>query len=159
LKGWNGRILRLDLSKAKTEVQAYDADTALAFLGGRGLAAKILWEETNPSMNALSAECPLIFAAGPLAGLGFPSSGKLVVAAKSPLTGGYGDGNLGSLAAVHLRKAGFDAVVISGAAKKPSYILIINDAVEVIDAEDLWGSEHLKRRENFESVTAETLES
>jgi len=139
LKGWNGRILRLDLSRAKTEVQAYDAATALAFLGGRGLAAKILWEETNPSMNALSTGCPLVFAAGPLTGLGFPSSGKLVVAAKSPLTGGYGDGNLGSSAAVHLRKAGFDAVVISSAAKKPSYVLVMNEVVEVIDAEDLWG--------------------
>jgi len=139
LKGWNGRILRLDLSRAKTEVQAYDAVTALAFLGGRGLAAKILWNEANPGMNALSPQCPLIFAAGPLTGLGFPGSGKLVVAAKSPLTGGYGDGNLGSLAAVHLRKAGFDAVVISGAAKKPSYVLIINETVEVIDAKDLWG--------------------
>jgi len=138
LKGWNGRILRLDLSKAKTEVQAYDAATALAFLGGRGLAAKILWEETNPGMKALSPECPLIFATGPLAGLGFPSSGKLVVAAKSPLTGGYGDGNLGSLAAVHLRKAGFDAFVVSGVAKKPSYVLVINEVAEVIEAEDLW---------------------
>jgi aldehyde:ferredoxin oxidoreductase len=139
LEGWNGRILRVDLSRGKTEVQAYDAATALSFLGGRGLAAKILWEETNPRMNALSPECPLIFAAGPLTGLGFPSSGKLVVAAKSPLTGGYGDGNLGSLAAVHLRKAGFDAVVVSGAVKKPSYVLVMNEVVEVIDAEDLWG--------------------
>ena len=140
LKGWNGRILRINLPKAKTEVQPYEAATALAFLGGRGLAAKILWEETSPGRDALSPGCPLIFAAGPLTGLGFPSSGKLVVAAKSPLTGGYGDGNLGSLAAVHLRKAGFDAVVISGAAKKPSYIIIINEVVEVTEAEDLWGT-------------------
>ena len=139
MKGWNGRILRLDLRKAKAEFQAYDAETALAYLGGRGLAAKILWDETDRGVNALSPRCPLIFAVGPLTGLGFPSSGKLVVAAKSPLTGGYGDGNLGSLAAVHLRKAGFDAVVISGAAKKPSYISINNEVVEILDAEDLWG--------------------
>jgi len=139
LKGWNGKILRLDLSRAKTEVQAYGVDMALAFLGGRGYAAKILWDETRPGMNALSQESLLVFATGPLTGLGFPNSGKLVVAAKSPLTCGYGDGNLGSLAAVHIRKAGFDAVVASGVAKKPSYVLIIDDAVEIIDAEDLWG--------------------
>jgi len=139
LKGWNGKILRLDLSRAKSEVQVYGSDMALAFLGGRGYAAKILWDETSPGMDALSPKSLLVLAAGPLTGLGFPNSGKLVVAAKSPLTGGYGDGNLGSLAAVHVRKAGFDAVVFSGMAKKPSYVLVIDDSVEIIEAEDLWG--------------------
>jgi len=82
-----------------------------------------------PGVDALSPENKLIVAAGPLTGLPGPSLGKLVLAAKSPLTGGYGDGNIGTVAAVHLRKAGYDAAVIEGKAEKPAYIYIENDKV------------------------------
>jgi len=139
MKGWNGRILRLDLSREKVGSQEFDADFAMKFMGGRGFAAKILWDETKLGIDPLSPENLLIMATGPLTGLPLPSSGKIVVAAKSPLTGGYGDGNLGSWAAVNLRKAGYDALVITGASRKPSYIAITASDVEIKDAEDYWG--------------------
>ncbi|RLI17797.1 aldehyde ferredoxin oxidoreductase [Candidatus Bathyarchaeota archaeon] len=137
--GWNGQILRINLSDGKTSVQKYDADFAKKFFGGRGFAAKILWDELKPGIDAFSPENKLVLAAGPLTGLPGPSLGKLVVVAKSPLTGGYGDGNLGTMAAVHMRKAGYDAVVIEGKAKKPVYLFVEDDEVNVNSAEGLWG--------------------
>jgi len=137
--GWNGRILRVNLSLNKISTQKFNSEFALNFLGGRGFAIKILWDELTPGIDPLSPENKLVFATGPLTGLPIPSSGKIVVASKSPLTGGYGDGNLGSIAAVELRKAGYDAVVIEGKAEKPCYINIEDDLVEIINADDLWG--------------------
>ena len=137
--GWNGRFLRVNLSKMKAVAKEYDAKIAKNFLGGRGFAAKILWEELKPGIDSLSPENRLIFAAGPLTGFALPSSGKLVVAAKSPLTGGYGDGNIGTYAAVQMRKAGYDAIIIEGKAKKPNILLVQDGLVEFLDAGDFWG--------------------
>jgi len=139
MHGWNGKLLRVDLTKGKAVPQKYDANFAETFLGGRGFAAKILWDELKPGMDPLSPENRLIFAAGPLTAFPLPSSGKLLVAAKSPLTGGYGDGNLGTHATVQMRRTGYDAIVIQGKASK-STILYINDAeTEFVDARDHWG--------------------
>ena len=89
--------------------------------------------------DPLSPENKLIFATGPLTAIGLPNSGKLVVASKSPLTGGYGDGNIGTLAAVHMRKAGYDALVIEGKAEKPAIIHIKDETCEFVNATDFWG--------------------
>ncbi|RLE64790.1 MAG: aldehyde ferredoxin oxidoreductase [Thermoprotei archaeon] len=137
--GWNGQLLRIDLSKEKITIQKYEEHLAIKYIGGRGFAAKILWHEIPAGADPLSPQNVLIFAAGPLTGIPGPSTGKLVVAAKSPLTGGYGDGNVGSLAAVHLRKAGYDAIVVSGASNRPIYLYIENEKAEILSADDLWG--------------------
>ncbi len=139
LKGWHGRILRIDLSKRKASIVKLDAKIYIDYVGGRGLAVKLLWDWLRPGIDPFSPYNILVFAVGPLSGLPLPSSGKLVVASKSPLTNGYGDGNIGTMASVHLRKAGFDAIVVTGASDKPVYLYIENDKVEFRDAEDLWG--------------------
>ncbi|CAB50110.1 tungsten-containing formaldehyde ferredoxin oxidoreductase [Pyrococcus abyssi] len=138
MKGWWGRILRVNLTTGEVKVQEYPEEVAKKFIGGRGLAAWILWNEVK-GVDPLSPENKLVFAAGPFNGLPTPSGGKLVVAAKSPLTGGYGDGNLGTMASVHLRRAGYDALVVEGKAKKPVYIYIEDDNVSILSAEGLWG--------------------
>jgi len=137
--GWTGVFLNVDLSKNKAIAESYDASMALNFIGGRGFAAKILWDTLQPGIDPLSPKNKLIFAAGPLTGFGLPNSGKLVVAAKSPLTGGYGDGNIGTWAAVQMRKAGYDAVIIEGKAETPIVLHIKNKVAEFIDAKDFWG--------------------
>jgi len=139
LKGWNGRLLRVDLSKGTTKAEEYTDDLAKRFVGGRGFAVKLLWDELKPGTDPLGPENMLIFATGPLTGHRLPSSGKMVVAAKSPLTGGYGDGNLGTWASPNLRRAGLDAIVITGKAENPSYLLIEDEEYEIRDASDLWG--------------------
>ena len=137
--GWTGNFLQVDLSRNKAVAESYDATMALNFIGGRGFAAKILWDTLQPRVDPLSPENKLIFAAGPLTGLGVPNSGKLVVAAKSPLTGGYGDGNIGTSAAIQMRQAGYDAVIIEGKAETPVVLHIKNKVAEFVDAKDFWG--------------------
>ncbi|NJE84301.1 aldehyde ferredoxin oxidoreductase [Thermococcus sp. CX2] len=151
MKGWWGRILRVDLTDNKIWVQEYSPDVAQQFIGGRGLAIKILWDEVKGA-DPLGPENKLVFAAGPFNGLPTPSGGKLVVAAKSPLTGGYGDGNLGTMATVHLRKAGYDAIVVEGKAKKPVYLYIENDNVSILSAEGLWGLDTFKTEEELKKI-------
>jgi len=154
--GWNGVFLQVNLSKNKAVAESYDARLALNFLGGRGFAAKILWDKLKPGVDPLSPENKLIFAAGPLTGLGLPSSGKFVVAAKSPLTGGYGDGNIGTVAAVQMRNAGYDAVIIEGKAKTPVVLHIKNKIAEFVDAKDFWGLNSFETEAQLKNIYART---
>jgi len=117
--GWTGAFLNVDLNKSKAVSMKYDESLALNFIGGRGFAVKILWDTLKQGTEPLSPENKLIFATGPLTAVGLPNSGKLVVAAKSPLTGGYGDGNMGTMAAVNMRRAGYDTLIIEGKAQTP----------------------------------------
>ncbi|MEM2080748.1 MAG: aldehyde ferredoxin oxidoreductase family protein [Candidatus Bathyarchaeia archaeon] len=150
--GWNGVFLQVNLSKNKAVAESYDARLALNFLGGRGFAAKILWDRLKPGTDPLSPENKLVFAAGPLTGVGLPNSGKFVVAAKSPLTGGYGDGNIGSAAAVQMRKAGYDAVVIEGKAETPIILHIKDKTAEFVDAKDFWGLSTFETEAQLKSI-------
>ncbi len=137
--GWAGKILRVDLTKNKVSDQELDKDLAFNYVGGRGFAAKILWDELKPGTDPLSPDNLLIVATGPLSGTPVPSSGKIVVAAKSPLTGGYGDGNLGAEAAQYLKAHGYDAIVVKGKAEKPVLLHIHENGVEIKDASSYWG--------------------
>lgn len=139
MKGWNGAILRVDLTEKKHSVQRVAPEFAAKWVGGRGFAARIIWEEVPAGADPLGPHNVLVLAAGPLTGLTVPSSGKMVVAAKSPLTGGYGDGNIGSMASVELRKAGYDAIVVKGASSKPVVLVVEDGKVSFEQADDLWG--------------------
>jgi len=141
MKGWNGKILRVDLSKKTVKVETYTEETAKKFIGGRGLAVKLLWDELPRGVDPLGPENIIVFATGPYTAFQVPNSGKMVVAAKSPLTGGYGDGNLGTRAAVNMRKCGLDAVAVAGKSEKPVYIYVENDEAEIRDAGHLWGKD------------------
>ncbi|MCD6446124.1 aldehyde ferredoxin oxidoreductase family protein [Candidatus Bathyarchaeota archaeon] len=157
MHGWSGKFLRVNLSKNKAKTEKYDAALAKNFLGGRGFAIKILWDELKPGTAPLSPENKLIFAIGPLTGLTLPSSGKMVIAAKSPITGGYGDGNIGTYAAVHMRKAGYDAVIVDGKAEKPTVLLIQDGKVSFLNGEDFWGLSSFETEEKLREVYGKTV--
>ncbi len=135
---YGGNILRVDLSTGKVEKQSTSA-YAEKWLGGRGLNARILYEELQPGIDALSPENILIFSAGPLTGSMFPGSGRVEVAAKSPVTGIQGMSNMGGYWGPELKYAGYDSIIIRGRAQNPVYIAINNDSVEVKDASHIWG--------------------
>jgi aldehyde:ferredoxin oxidoreductase len=139
MKGWNGKILRVNLTEKRTEISPYSEEIAKKFIGGRGLAVKLLWDELPKGIDPLGPENMLIFATGPYTAFNVPNSGKMVIASKSPLTGGHGDGNIGTRAATNLRKCGIDAVVVKGKAEKPVYLYMENDNVEIHDAKEIWG--------------------
>jgi aldehyde:ferredoxin oxidoreductase len=154
--GWTGKFLHVNLNKGKAVANAYDASVAHGFLGGRGFAIRILWDELKSGIDPFSPDNKLVFAAGPLTGFSLPSSGKLVVASKSPLTGGYGDGNIGTLGAVQMRKAGYDAMVVEGRAKKPTTIVVRDETVEFLDATDLWELTSFETEKRLSSIYGNT---
>jgi len=139
LKGWSGQLLWVDLSRQEWKTVKYPAEWALMYVGGRGLAARLLWEYMPAGADPLGPENLLIMAVGPLSGLPGPSTGKLQVAAKSPLTGGYGDGNVGTYMSIEMRKAGIDAIVFSGASRQPVTVVVEGNRVSFEPADDLWG--------------------
>jgi aldehyde:ferredoxin oxidoreductase len=145
-------LLRVDLSSGRYWIQDIDPSILVSFVGGRGLAVKLLWDELQPGVDPLSPLNKLVIAAGPLTGYPGPNTGKLVIAAKSPLTGGYGDGNIGSWASVHLRRAGFDAMVIEGASPKPVYLYVEDDKVSLMPADDLWGLDTFETEDRLRRV-------
>lgn len=144
MKGYAGKLLRVNLSDGRITKEEISDSTKRNFLGGRGFAIKLIWDEVK-KVDPLSEGNKIIFSTGPLSGQLLPSSGKMVIAAKSPLTGGYGDGNIGTMASVHLRKAGYDVLVVEGKSEKPCYLLIEDDKVKILSAISLWG------RDTFES--------
>lgn len=154
MQGWNGFFLKINLNKNTSTAEPYDENLALNFLGGRGFAAKILWDTLKQGTDPLSPENKLIFATGPLTGIGLPNSGKLIIASKSPLTGGYGDGNIGSWAAVNIRKAGYDAIIVEGKASDPVVIHVKDKTCEFWDAKDLWGKSSFETEEQLRKKTS-----
>jgi len=139
MNGWTGNLLRINLTTGSVKKESFTEEFARSWIGGRGFALKILWDELKPGIDALGPENKLVVALGPIAGIPAPNTGKTVVAAKSPLTGGYGDGNLGTRVTVELRKAGYDGLIIEGQALSPVYINIVNDRVEILPAGEIWG--------------------
>jgi aldehyde:ferredoxin oxidoreductase len=141
MHGWSGKILYIDLDKREHRSLELPGEVYRMFLGGRGLAIKLLWDLNPVGVDPLSPDNHLIFAVGPLTAYPLPSSGKMVVASKSPLTRGYGDGNIGTKAAVELRRLGYDAIVIRGRASKPVILYVSCEEIQYVDAEDLWGKD------------------
>jgi aldehyde:ferredoxin oxidoreductase len=150
MKGYVGKILRVNLSDGRISKEEISEEMRRKFLGGRGFAAKILWDEVS-GVDPLSEGNKIVFSTGPLTGLPLPSSGKMVIASKSPLTGGYGDGNIGSMAAVHLRRAGYDVLIVEGRSERPCYIAIHDEKVEILDARKMWGQMTFEAQDSLEA--------
>jgi len=138
LYGYAGRVLQVDLTRGKTISQELDKGLARNYIGGNGFCARLLFDLVKPRTNPLGPENVLIFAAGALNGTIWPQSGRYEVAAKSPLTGVYGEANSGGHWGAELKHAGFDAIIIRGRAKKPAYLCIEDGRAELRDAKRLW---------------------
>jgi aldehyde:ferredoxin oxidoreductase len=154
VNGYAGKILRVNLSRREVSEETIPENMKENFLGGRGFALKILWEEVRGA-DPLAEDNKVVFSTGPLTGLPVPSSGKMVIATKSPLTGGYVDSNIGGRASVHLRKAGYDALVVEGKAESPAFLSIHDDQVEILDARNLWGKNTFQAQEELEHAFGE----
>jgi len=135
--GWKRRILRIDLSKGRIDRFVPEAALLKNYLGGRGLGAKIVYD--NGRVNALSPYNLLVFAVGPLTGTTTPASGRVSLSTKSPLTGTIFDSNCGGSFGPELKKAGYDAIIISGKSPEPVFIEIKDERVELKPAGMLWG--------------------
>jgi len=137
--GYVGKILRINLKDRTVKTEALNLDEAKKYVGGRGLGTKILTDEVDPTIDALSPENKLIIANGPLTGTPTPASGRYMVVTKSPLTGTVASSNSGGFWGAELKFAGYDVIIIEDKSEKPVYINIEDDKVEIRDAAHLWG--------------------
>ncbi len=141
LGGYMGKILRVNLSSGKISKEQIDEKIAKKFIGARGYAAKILYDEVSPGVNPLGEKNKLIFATGPLTLTPSPTSGRYDVVTKSPLNNVIAGSNSGGFWGPELKKAGYDILIIEGKSEKPVYLWITEDKVELKDASHLWGKD------------------
>ena len=169
LIGYNGKIAYVNLTDQAVDVKDLDPQIAKDYLGGTGLSAKITYDLLSEDdygtlkKNPYSEINPLIFATGPVTGTIRPSSGRYTVTAISPLTGIWGEGTSGGYFPISLRNSGFDAIVIIGKAKNPTYLYVHDDSIEFKDANNIWGKDtyesqsYLKNELNNDKIRVATI--
>jgi len=139
MHGYHGRYLRVNLTTGVGEWLPLAEEVLRRFLGGAGLGAYLLHREAPAGVDPLAAEAPLIFVFSPLVGTPLTTSAKFAVVAKSPLTERFNDALCSSHFALAGKRAGMDALVITGSCAEPSLLVIDDGRVEVRPAKDLWG--------------------
>lgn len=137
--GWNGKILRINLTRGTLLAEEMPGYLMEDYIGGRGMCSRILFDEVDPRIDALSPENKLIFATGPLTGSGAPAASRFVVSAKSPLSNCVSSPCCGGYFGANLKYAGYDLLIIEGKSEEPVYVTICNDRVEINAAKHLWG--------------------
>ena len=139
MNGWVGTLLRVNLTNSSIQVEELSGTLTNQFLGGRGLASKILYDEVDAEVDPLSPENKIIFMTGPLTGTGVIGGASYVVVTKSPLSGSIACSTAEGYFGPELKCAGFDGIVIEGQAIEPVYLSIEDDQVELLSASHLWG--------------------
>jgi aldehyde:ferredoxin oxidoreductase len=129
----------IDLTEERIHCEETDPVQLNTWLGGRGYAAALLYDRVGPEVDPLSPQNHLIFSSGALNGTPWPSSSRYHVTFKSPATGAYGYANAGGHFGPELRKAGYDALVITGCASDPVYLMVDGADIRILPAGHLWG--------------------
>jgi aldehyde:ferredoxin oxidoreductase len=142
--GYNGKILRVNLSSGKIATEEYPENFYRQYYGGEGFVGYFLLKEVAKGVEPLSPDNKLIFAAGPLTGVPAGGCGRHSVGGKSPLTGGFGEAESGGYWGAELKMAGFDAIIVEGKAKKPVYLFVQDGEARLKDARHLWGKQALE---------------
>ncbi len=160
--GYAGKILYCDLTSGTHSVEMLDEDFARSCLGGNGFAAAIIHRLVSPRTDPLSPDNVVVFASGPVNGTPVWGSGRGHAATISPQTGLFFDSNFGGDFGWMMKRAGFDAYVISGEASSPVYIMVDEETVEIRDASFLWGrvaseTHNLLRQENGDGLQSAVI--
>ncbi len=150
--GYTGKILKVDLTTGTLEVEQPPESFYRRYLGANGFIGYYLLKEMPANVDPLGPDNLLIFAAGPVTGVPIAGGGRSTVGGKSPLTGGYGESDVGGFFGAEMRRAGFDAVVVRGKAASPVYLWLHDGEAEIRPAAHLWG---MMTAECQEAVRAE----
>ena len=137
--GITAKLLHIDLTSRTTRIEEVPEVTVRTYLGGGALAAHILLRELAPGVDPLGPGNVLVFMTSVINGLSLSGTNRYTAAAKSPLTGGYGESEAGGWWGPELRAAGWDGVVVQGKAERPTYVWIKDDRIEFRDASAYWG--------------------
>lgn len=139
LKGYNGKMLFVNLTDKSVEEKELTEEMASKFLGGYGIGAKVLYDNMPAKADPLGPESMIGFITGPTSGTMAFFGGRYTIVNKSPVTGGWNDANSGGFFGPELKKSGYDALFVKGISKEPVYIWINDGKVEIRDASKLWG--------------------
>jgi aldehyde:ferredoxin oxidoreductase len=139
MNGYHGRIAVVDLTAKRSRVMSFDEDFARKYIGGSGMGTYLLLTFCTPAVKPLSPANPLIFMTGPFMGTGIPTSGRHQVLTKSPLTGIFLESDAGGSFGFHLKKSGFDGLVIVGKSSDTSVLILRDGRVEFGDGKDFQG--------------------
>jgi aldehyde:ferredoxin oxidoreductase len=146
-KGYCGKILRVNLTTKKTSEQRLTNELVRKYLGGNGIAARIIYDEVKPMTDAFSPDNKLVYMTGPLNGTRTPFAAKFGAWSISPLTGHFHDSTVSGPMASEIKYAGYDGFVFEGRSEKPVYIWIDDDTVQIRDASHLWGKTSYETQE------------
>jgi aldehyde:ferredoxin oxidoreductase len=149
--GWTGRMLRVDLTSRRTTIEPTE-HYSIGVIGGRGIGQSILFHEVEPEVDAFSAENKVILGAGPLVGTLAPASSRTSVETKNALNGGLCSSNFGGHIAAELKYAGYDGIIIEGAASEPSVLLVSDGEAKIESAIELWGKTTWETEEALISI-------
>jgi aldehyde:ferredoxin oxidoreductase len=139
--GYNGKILRVNLTERNVKDEPLPYEIARKYIGGAGFVAYYLWKELRAGIDPLGPENKMVLAMGPVTGLTIQGAARFCAGAKSPLTNGIIKSEAGGFWMVDFKRAGYDAVIIEGQADRPVYLWITDGQAEIKDAADLWGKE------------------
>ena len=155
MNGYTGKILKVDLTNRSFETEEPGPDFYRRYFGGNGFIAYYLLKEMPAGADPLGPDNLLIFAGGTMTGIPIAGAGRSAVGGKSPLTGGYGESDVGGYFGAEFRRAGFDAMVVRGKASSPVYIWIKDGEVEIKPADHLWGMTTLECQETVRTEVGE----
>lgn len=142
--GYMGKIARINLTDSKITIEEFDESFYKSYIGGRNTAAYFMLKEISPDADPLGPENKIIITTSIFTGTMIPGSARHTIAAKSPLTGGFGESEGGGYWGPELKFAGYDGLIIEGKAKNPSYIFIKDDDIHIKSAAHLWGKDTLE---------------
>jgi aldehyde:ferredoxin oxidoreductase len=142
--GYAGKVLCVNLTSGLTKEKPLPEVIYRDFIGGVGLGVKIVYERMKPNVDPLGPDNFLGFVPGLLTGTPVPMSSRCTVVTKSPLTGTWGDANMGGYLGPELKAAGYDGVFFTGISPKPVYLFIQDGKSELRDAGNLWGKDTIE---------------
>ncbi len=152
LTGYAGKIGRVDLSQGTTRVDDLEESVARKYLGGKAMGAYLLLRHLRPKTDPYDPANVMIFITGPLSGTHFPAASRSAVITRSPMTGTFLDSYCGGFFGPHMKRAGFDVLIITGKAKKPVYILVDGGAITLKEADHLRGLSTSQTDERLQEV-------
>lgn len=140
-------LVKVDLTKKEIKTLEISKDWEKSYLGGKGIATKLLYEELPPKIDPFSPQNVIIFGTGPINGIALPGASRITCVFKSPMTFAYGESQCGGYLALEFKRAGVDFLYITGKAEKPIYLAIQDGEVEIKDASHIWGKDTFETEE------------
>ena len=147
MKGYMGKLIRVNLTKGEIKTEELDPKKARDYIGGAGLGTRICYDEIPTGADPLGPANKLVFMTGPVTATKFPTSARYEVCTKSPLTGIWVDASSSGFWGTQFKTTGHDGIIIEGASSKPVYLWIDNDRIELRDASHLWGKDSFETQD------------